>query len=71
MKNFIRIVFLLFIIVGFLLFSYDKVNSYKMIKANTEKVDKFFNNENKKKTISTDYIGIIDIPKIRLKKRIC
>ena len=41
-----------------------------MIKLNTEKVNEYFqvNTKNKRKTISTDYIGIIEIPKIRLKK---
>lgn len=41
-----------------------------MIKLNTEKVNEYFqvNTKNKRKTISTDYIGIIEIPKIELKK---
>ena len=72
MKSFIRILFLLFIITGFLLLGYDKVNSFKILKINDKKVEDFFYTKNinisKKNTTNGNYIGVLEIPKIRLKK---
>ena len=70
MKNFIRILFLLFIVTGFLLLGYDKVNSFKKLKASNKKVEEYFHTRstNKKSTLNNNYIGVLEIPKIGLKK---
>ena len=71
MKSFIRIVFLLFIIVGIVLLTCDKVGSYIILNASNKRIEKFFvnNNISKNNDLSDySYIGVLEISKIKLKK---
>ena len=69
MKSFIRTLCILVIITGFLLLAYDKVNSFNMLKSSDKKVEEFFHTSIRiKKNVNDNYIGVLEIPKIRLKK---
>ena len=66
MKNLIKLLCISFIIIGIILLSADKIYNYKQIKINNNRVDEYFIKENKIK--KDTYIGILEIPKIRLKR---
>ena len=69
MRNLIRLVFLVFIFFFFFFFSYNYVHSYKIINTNDKKVALYFKNKKEiDKTSKYDYIGVLEIPKIGLKR---
>lgn len=67
MKSIIRIISILLIVIGITLLSVDKIYYQQKIKIEGKKIESF-SKENKTNKISNQFIGIIEIPKIKLRK---